>query len=126
MRRERTATRPAERSRRHLRLVRPRRPRPPRRLPFFLLAFLVASVLVTGIVSAQAMVSQNSFRLEQLAQRSAELESRQGELRLQVATLSEPSRIAAEARSMGLRSRSDATILEIRGEPEDQASDAAP
>jgi cell division protein FtsL len=124
--RERTTTRPAERERGNLRVVRPRRPRPPRRLPFFLLAFLVVSVLVTGIVSAQAMVSQNSFRLEQLAQRSAELETQQGELRLQVATLSEPNRIAAEARSMGLRSRSDATVLEIRGEPEAPDTGGAP
>jgi cell division protein FtsL len=124
--RERTSSRPAERDRRHLRLVRPRRLRPPRRLPFFLLAFLVVSVLVTGIVSAQAIVSQNSFRLEQLTQRGAELETRQGELRLQVATLSEPNRIAAEARSMGLRSRSDPTILEIRGEPESADAGGAP
>ncbi len=126
MTRERTSTSPAERDRHHLRVVRPRRPRAPRRLPFFLLAFLVVSVLVTGIVSAQAIVSQNSFHLEQLAQRSAELETQQGELRLQVATLSEPNRIAAEARSMGLRSRSDATVLEIRGEPESQETGGAP
>jgi cell division protein FtsL len=126
VKRGRTAEREPERERGHLRVVRPRRPRPPRRLPFFLLAFLVVSVLVTGIVSAQAIVSQNSFRLEQLTRRSAELETQQGELRLQVATLSEPNRIAAEARSMGLRSRSDATVLEIRGEPEAGDTGGAP
>jgi cell division protein FtsL len=77
-------------------------PRSRSRLPFFIAAFLLVGVTVLGVVALQAVVSQNSFRLERLSQRNANLQDTVGRLQLQVAQLSAPARIMGEARRLGL------------------------
>jgi cell division protein FtsL len=77
-------------------------PRSRSRLPFFIGAFLLVGVTVLGVVALQAVVSQNSFRLERLSQSNANLQDTVGRLQLQVAQLSAPARIMGEAGKLGL------------------------
>jgi cell division protein FtsL len=86
----------------------PARPRPVpargrrRRLPFALLSMVLVTVVVVGVVSAQTLVAQGSFRLQELKQRADRLEDEFGRLRLRVATLSTLERIERAARKAGL------------------------
>jgi cell division protein FtsL len=66
-------------------------------------SFVIVGMVVMGVVSLQAMVSQGSFRMQQLAQHNLELQNEYGRLKLQVAELSSPGRIARQARHLGLR-----------------------
>jgi cell division protein FtsL len=77
-------------------------PRSRSRLPFFIAAFLLVGMTVLGVVALQALVSQNSFRIERLSQRNANLQDTVGRLQLQVAQLSAPARITSEAGKLGL------------------------
>ncbi len=72
-----------------------------RRLSFIVTSFLVLGVLVVGVASLQAVVSQGSFRMQELTRHNLELQHEYGRLKLQVAELSSPGRIATEARRMG-------------------------
>jgi cell division protein FtsL len=72
------------------------------RLPFLVASFLLIGILVVGVASLQAVVSQGSFRMRDLTRRNAELQQEYGRLKLQVAELSSPGRIAAQARRLGL------------------------
>jgi cell division protein FtsL len=85
----------------------PRVVEPPRRrlgrFPFLVIASVLIGALVVGVVSAQALVSQTSFRMEDLDRRANSLQHEYGQLRLDVASLSSPARIAHEARKLGLR-----------------------
>jgi cell division protein FtsL len=92
--------RPAARSASHLRVVRPRRA--PRRIPFLLASFVLIGLLVTGVVITQALVSQGSFRMRELAREVASLQQANGDLRREVADLSAPERLADEARRLDL------------------------
>jgi cell division protein FtsL len=80
-------------------------------------------VLVTGLVLAvaalQALVAQNSFRMEDLGRRATELRRENGQLRLEVARLSSPRRVAAEARRLGLQLPDPAEVrtLEVEASP---------
>jgi cell division protein FtsL len=89
-----------------------------RRLPFLFLSIVLVGVLVLAVASLQAVVSQTSFRLDDLTQRNARLQQEYGRLRLQVAELSAPGRIAAEARTLGLQlpPPSDVRTLYVRGQ----------
>jgi len=78
---------------------RPRR----RRLPFFIASTVLVGPLVFGVVTVQALVSQTSFRMQQLANENARLQESYGELKLQIAQLSSPDRIARQATRLGLR-----------------------
>jgi cell division protein FtsL len=100
---------------RHLRAVPAPRTRR-RRAPFLLLAVVLVGGLVLGVASLQALVAQTSFRMEDLARRGAALRQEQGELRLDVARLSAPRRIANEARRLGLRLPDPAEVktLEVK------------
>ena len=103
-----------------LRAVAAPRPRH-RRAPFLFLAVLLVGGLVLGVASLQALVAQTSFRMEDLARRGAALRQEQGELRLEVARLSAPRRIANEARRLGLRLPDPAEVktLEVKSIPGD-------
>ena len=83
-----------------LQVVRPRRVR---RYPFYIAASLLIGSLVVAVAATQAMVSQTSFRVEDLSRRTAELQQEHGRLKLEVAELSAPGRIASEARLLGLK-----------------------
>ncbi len=74
----------------------------PQQVAFFAGAILAVSVLVLGIVSLQAVLSETSFEMRELSRRATQLQSEYSRLKLQVAELSSPERIAREARSLGL------------------------
>jgi cell division protein FtsL len=94
---------------------------PPRRrrrtVPFLLAAGVLVGALVLSVASLQALVAQTSFRMEDLTRRDAALRQEYGDLRLEIARLSSPGRIAEEARRLGLRLPDPAavTTLEIPG-----------
>jgi cell division protein FtsL len=98
-----------------LRPVPPSR-RSPRRFPFFIAAFLLVGGLVVAVVSTQAFISQGSFRVQDLTRRTTALQQEHGELRLEVAQLSSPERIAQEARMLGFRLPDDVHILYVPAE----------
>jgi hypothetical protein len=64
---------------------------------------IVLAAMVMGLVAAQALVSQGSFRLEELTDRAGRLEARQGRLEARVAGLTTPRRVARAARRAGLK-----------------------
>ncbi len=75
----------------------------PRQVPFLVGAIVVVSLLVLGIVSLQALLSETSFEMRELTRRTAELHAAHSRLKLTVAELSSPERIASEGRRLGLR-----------------------
>ena len=91
--------RPAKRP---VRLVRPAPKRRRRRAPFLVMSSLLIGALVVGIVSLQALVSQTSFRMQDLQVRAKALQQHYGEQTLTAARLSAPDRIAAAAHRAGL------------------------
>jgi cell division protein FtsL len=96
----------------------PRRPRS-RRLPFLIACFALVGSLVVAVVSVQALVAQNSFRLQELTRRNAELSQASGRMQLEIAQLSAPNRIAKEARRLGYRLPDPGQMhtLAVRGQP---------
>jgi cell division protein FtsL len=93
--------RPAPRARSHLRLADPS-PRP-RRLPFVVASCALIAPLVLGVVTVQTLVSQNAFRMRELSRQAVALDEGYRELRLEVAELSSPRRIAREAGRLGFQ-----------------------
>jgi hypothetical protein len=67
------------------------------------------------VASVQAVVSQGSFRMQELTRRNVELEEDYGRLKLRVAQLSAPGRIAAEARRLGFHVPDAVRPLPVRG-----------
>ncbi|MGH2546047.1 MAG: hypothetical protein ACRDHJ_04130 [Actinomycetota bacterium] len=116
------AARRAEALPRPTRPPRPRRPtavrrlplRRGRRIPFLLVAGLVVAAMLIVLASAQAIVAQGAFQLSDLSDRAQQLEAEADRLRLRVARLSTPDRIAAAGRRAGLASP---TQVEILGDP---------
>jgi cell division protein FtsL len=88
-----------------------------RRLTFLIASFIIVGVLVVGVASLQAVVSQGSFRMQELARHNLELQQDYGRLKLQVAELSSPGRIASEARRLGfhLPQPDDVRSLPVKG-----------
>jgi cell division protein FtsL len=86
-----------------------------RRVPFIIVSFLVVGILVVGVVSVQALVSQGSFRMQQLTRHNLELEQQYGRLKLQVAQLSAPGRIATQSRRLGFRLPDGVRALPVKG-----------
>jgi cell division protein FtsL len=103
-----------------LRVVRPPRPRPRRRLgriPFLIASFVVVGLLMFGVVTVQAILSQTSFRMRQLESRGIHLRQDYGHLKLEVARLSAPGRIVQEAKRLGLRLPDQVRTLPVDGPP---------
>jgi cell division protein FtsL len=73
----------------------------------------MVAATVVGLVSAQALVAQDSFRVAVLSAQAKQLEARYGRLRLEVAELSSPDRIAAAARKAGLVLPEEVEILRL-------------
>lgn len=84
-----------------------------RRLPFLLMSLVIVGVLIAGVAGLQALVSQSSFRMDDLSARINQLEERQGELRLQTAELSSPKGIAKEAKRLGLELPGPPIVLKV-------------
>jgi cell division protein FtsL len=78
-----------------------------------MVAALVVGALVLGVVSLQILVAENSFRMQDLSRRGAQLRQEQGELRLQIAELSSPRRIETAARRLGLHLSDDVETLRV-------------
>ncbi len=84
-----------------------------RKVPFLLFSFLVVAATVVGLVSAQALVAQESFRITDLTAEAERLEADYGRLRLEVAELSSPDRIVTAARRAGLVLPEEVEILHL-------------
>ena len=102
----------AWRGRPRLRLV---RPAGPKRIPFLLASCLLVGMCVFGVVVLQVLVSQTSFHMDRLTKQDAILQESHGKLELQVAQLSSPDRIAAEARRLGLIVPQDVQTITVGG-----------
>lgn len=118
-RRSRRSGRTSKPRRPRLRVVRSPRPPRSRRMPFLIACFVLIGSLVVAVVSVQALVAQNSFRLQELTRRNAELAQASGRMQLEVAQLSAPNRIAREARRLGYRLPDPGQLhtLAVRGQP---------
>jgi cell division protein FtsL len=84
---------------------------------------------VVGLVSAQALVAQDSFRIADLSAEAERLEASYGRLRLEVAELSAPDRIVAAARKAGLVLPEEVEILRlpaVSGQLADSAGESGP
>ncbi|MGH2711455.1 MAG: septum formation initiator family protein [Actinomycetota bacterium] len=73
-----------------------------RGLPFFLLSVVLVAGLILTLTSAQALLAQGAFRLSTLGRQAERLELEGDMLRLRLARLSSPERVAAAARRSGL------------------------
>jgi cell division protein FtsL len=67
------------------------------------ISFIVVGLLVFGVVTLQTILSQSSFRMREMERRTLQLRQNYGQLKLDVARLSAPGRIAQEAKRLGLR-----------------------
>jgi cell division protein FtsL len=90
-------------------------PRRRRRFPFLLVAAVLVGLAVFGVVGLQALVSQSSFRIQQLDDRNTALQQSYGRLQLQVAQLAAPGRMVAEARRLGLRAPQQTETITVAG-----------
>lgn len=80
---------------------------------FLLLATALAVVAILGLVSLNAFLAQNQFRIERLSNRIETLAERNGELQREAAHLSAPGRVATWARRNGMRLPDDPHILHV-------------
>jgi cell division protein FtsL len=85
-----------------------------RRARFVFVAAVVVGVLVFGVVALQAIMAETSFRMQDLTQRGVELRQSQGELRLEIAELTSPRRIAERAKALGLHVPDGVRTLRVR------------
>jgi hypothetical protein len=111
--------RPAPKRRPRLAPVPPRgQPSPPRlrrrhrRVPFLLFSAAVVAVTLFLLAGAQALVSEDSFRLSALSARARQIRVGNDLLRLEVAELSTPDRIAAAGRRAGLIQAARVEVLD--------------
>jgi cell division protein FtsL len=81
---------------------------------FLVASFVLFGVLVVGVASLQAVVAQGSFRMQDLTRRNQQLEQEYGRLKLEVAELSAPGRIAARARRMGFHVPQPGNVSALR------------
>ncbi len=83
---------------------------------FAILAATVVGSMVLGIVSLNALLAQQSFRIDQAERRIEELTTRHLDLVHEQARLSAPGRIAAWARRNGMRLPDDIRSLHASGD----------
>lgn len=104
-------TRPTRARGRHLRLIpggqqtrKATGARPARRpaIGFVLAAGAVVAAFVFGLVLLHVVLAQSAFRLQNLSKQVAEEESRNRQMRYEVATAEAPERMADAAASIGL------------------------
>lgn len=85
-----------------------------RRLPFLFLSVVLVATLVLTLTSVQALLAQGAFRLNTLDRQAERLELESDLLRLRLARLSSPERLAAAARRHGLVKPARVEILARR------------
>jgi cell division protein FtsB len=79
----------------------------PSRTPFVLLLVALLSVGLIALLLLNTALSQDSFRLSDLRQHSAQLTDDEQGLERQIADLEAPQRLAERARELGLRPGGD-------------------
>jgi hypothetical protein len=84
-----------------LRLVPPRRFRPPR-TPFVVLVIGLLAVGLVALLLLNTVIAKNSFRLQVLQQHTASLQLQQQALRVQVDSYASPPNLAQSARELGM------------------------
>jgi hypothetical protein len=89
----------------------PRTRRRRRSLPFLILSALLVAGLVLMLTSVQALLAQGAFRVSALGVKAEQLELESDLLRLRLARLSTPERVAAAARRNGLVAPARVEIL---------------
>jgi cell division protein FtsL len=92
-------------------------------LRFVIACCALVAPLVLGVVTLQTVVSQNAFRMRELSRQAVALQQDYKELRLEVAELSSPRRIAREAKRLGLLLPEQVHTLSVEGNPGDGAAD---
>jgi cell division protein FtsL len=97
-----------------------------RRIPFLLLALAVITAMVVGLVSAQTLVAQGSFRLQALSKEADRLEAEFGRLRLRADRLSSLDRIERAGRRVGMEYASPFLLTVPRPHAADGTPGAAP
>jgi len=85
-----------------LRVVRGTGRRRRRSIGFVVVSTLVIGLMVFALAATNVLLAQGAFALKDLAQQQTQLEKDTGLLRLEVAGLRMPSRIATSARKLGL------------------------
>jgi hypothetical protein len=86
-----------------------------RRLPFLLFSAAVVAATLFLLAGAQALVSQDAFRVSSLHARARQVRVENDLLRLEVAELSTPDRIAAAGRRAGLVPAARVEVLPGKG-----------
>ena len=89
-------------------------------------ALLIGGLLV-AVVATQALVNQTSFRVRDLREQAKATRQTYVQLRLQVADLSVPERIVAQATALGLRlpDAAELQVLVVRPRATDGPDDRA-
>jgi len=80
---------------------------------FLILSSVLVGSMVFGLVALNALLAQSSFRVDDLEQRVGVLTQENLELTRQQAALSAPGRIAAWARSHGMRLPDEIRFLHV-------------
>jgi cell division protein FtsL len=80
---------------------------------FLILSSVLVGSMVLGLVALNALLAQSSFRVDDLEQRVGVLTQENLELTRQQAALSAPGRIAAWARSHGMRLPDEIRFLHV-------------
>lgn len=95
-------------------------------LGFAIFATVVLGSMVLGIVSLNALLAQQSFRIDEAERRIDTLETERLDLVHEQATLSAPGRIAAWARRNGMRLPDDIRSLHAFGDARSAPAGADP
>ncbi|MCI0688196.1 MAG: hypothetical protein L0Y54_13310 [Sporichthyaceae bacterium] len=103
---------PVERPRPPLRVV-PAIRRRPARTPFVLLVVIVLGAGLVTLLLLNTGLAQDSFELTDLRRQSALLHDREEALEQEIAQLSTPDRLAAEAERLGMRPGTDPKFLRV-------------
>jgi cell division protein FtsL len=82
-----------------------------RRLPFLLFSALLVVGVLLILTTAQALVAQDAFRLSKLSATADRIRIENDVLRLQVAELSTPDRVAEAGRAAGLAPYRELVVL---------------
>ena len=85
-----------------------------RRVPFALFSVIVVAALVLLMTSAQALVAQGAFRISDLQRQTETLSVETDLLRLRVARLASPERVADAGREAGLVLPERVEVLDSR------------